>query len=215
MYSEHQFDDVLRIIFLPEHDLFLFDVDTDYFAWEAILLIDRSYVITHMSCSCQNHWPEINGDSPDTSSGGGDLLRDLLRAFGGLPLLRIAAEAMLGPERQLELSPEANESDVPAELQAIARRAFDDLWYDRGPWNRTIGLFQADYYHEMASRIQAVFRGWRTRLSLRYDPSNRLGRYVVTVGSLGMPLRRSNEGMHINKKYGTEAQSKHQIGYVA
>lgn len=47
-----------------------------------------------------------------------------------------------------------------------------------GPLSKTIAYF--DLKKDLAAtKIQAAFRGWRVRMKYRYNPYNRLGKYVI------------------------------------
>jgi len=184
MYSDHTLDDVMRIVYIPYHNLIHIDMDLEYYSMVATLAVvvfqeDKQIKIVQVSCSNKNHWPTVLGpDAPVTQDGGVEVFRENLDFLAGAEILKKTATEMFGADWSFQ---DLTCVDKVAKGQeSFAAQCFADIEYNRGPWGKTIGTYDQKSYEKAAMCIQAFYRGWKTRLQLRYNPENRLGYHVVS-----------------------------------
>ena len=184
MYSEHMIDDVMRIIYIPYHDLIYIDMDLDYYHMTATLMVkitphEKTINIVKVSCSNVNYWRSLLGnDSPKTKSGGVQVFRNNLYYLEGANILEKISKEMFGDEWTIYLSGGARK--VSKYHEKFARECFSNIKHQYGPWSKTIGTYDNTIYEKAAVLIQSVYRGWKTRINLRYNPNNRLGYHIIS-----------------------------------
>ena len=143
VYSQHNMDDVLRIIYEPAQQLVFITVDLEYYDIMAALQISvdeqrKHVVIDGAVCDTYDMWPLINGGGAPPSKVGG--IRHFKKVFKwiSLPVIRLFVTKMFGKE--YEWSYLKNSKEVSASLIGQCKEYRMDAW-ERGPWDKVAATY--------------------------------------------------------------------------
>lgn len=178
MYSEHRFDDIMRLFYIPHMSFIYIDVTTEYYLFKAVCeikIFDKHIRIMSAVCANENIWPELV-KGPPTATGGARFLYKNLEYFAPARILEKITLQMFGNDYSISIRKRS--LMLSRELIAECQNWYDYMFYENGPWNRCVGTFSTRR-REAATKIQAAYRGWRARMKYRYDPHTPLGRYVI------------------------------------
>lgn len=181
-YTQHMMFDILTVIFDPNINGLFIDVELEEWSMTATahMIPDTMHKTLHIEnaiCTAKNLWP-FNLGCP-SGTGGARFMRKALGFVRDLDVLRLVAREFFGPDwtvLHIKRGKLSESSILIEEMQDW----HDVLWYPKGPWGKTTASFNTiQTCEKAATKIQAVFRGWKARMQYRYNPYTRLGRYVV------------------------------------
>ena len=120
----------------------------------------------------------LGKESLKTRSGGVQVFRNNLHFLEDAEIMQKATREMFGTDLSFCIT---GSSKVSPFDENLANDHYQKIKYSRGPWKKTIGTYDNAIYEKAATRIQACYKGWKTRLQIRYNPDNRLGYHVISL----------------------------------
>ena len=183
-YTDHMLDNIFTVIFDPNLNGLLIDIELEEWTMKATVRMipdnmHKTLRIECATCTATNYWPLMNGPGCPSGSGGARFMRKSLGFVRDLDVLKLVARELFGidwtvlPIGRGKLSDSSNLIEEMQDWHEV-------LWYPKGPWGKTTASFNTIQTCEnAATKIQAVFRGWKARMKYRYNPYTRLGRYIV------------------------------------
>lgn len=181
-YTRHGSEHVDEFAYLPSKNTMLLVYGGVELKTEITFNVDeanKTLHVTAVSCVC-----ECDCDSDDDS-----FWKSPFNGFTeGLPMLKRALDwhninlefvvhQLIGVDWHVAPLPD-EVPQVPEALRIAVNESSDRMYWDRGPWNKTVALYDP-VPDEAATKIQAAFRGWCVRMKYRYNPYTCLGRHLI------------------------------------
>lgn len=130
------------------------------------------------SCMAKSNWP-VTQKTP-IGTGGARFLRRSINHVSGLGILSTVAKEFFGREWSFKYIRRGTLHDK--KIVDTMHDWYAALFLAYGTWDATTAFYDTTNdatYDAAATMIQATFRGWKTRMKYRYNPYNRLGKYVA------------------------------------
>lgn len=137
--------------------------------------VDKHIHIKSVNCTCHNTWPISDG----FCFGGDELFREAIEYCNirDIHILDQMALEFFGVGWEFA-SPSNCISYLKDADIIYLKQWVSKLGGFRNLWDKTIAYFDLEQ-DAAATKIQAAFRGWKVRMKYRYNPYNRLGKYVT------------------------------------
>jgi hypothetical protein len=165
---------------LPHESIVHVVVLSDYYNIDSIIGIEvdeKESIVQVVKARCRTHVDYYR--TPRTFEDGGlEVFVKSLEMFTTDIILGNIANMFFGEEWDVLIG----QGDGVVDVKMVDRvKYFRDLIsvHDTGPWNKTIGIYDMTHEVRAATKIQAMFRGWKARKEFRFDPETTLGRFYI------------------------------------
>lgn len=183
IYSQHQFADEMTVMLFPKEKMFFIACDFDYWQMRAYCKVDideddKALRVVACACKADNFWSDICPETPHGDGGAWffkrciDSLQDDLITYAMVSFFDENWRVIIDTEVTQRVA-EAEQEQVVDMMQHLPTVIFHSP--------RVLGHFEPDLVAmaNAVTKIAAVFRGWKTRMTYRFNPHNRLGKHLV------------------------------------
>jgi uncharacterized protein YuzE len=195
--------DLYKFTYVPTTSILYISVDVEYYTMDALVMlkVDKKRKVINIaraSCYSNNEWPSFNGlDCPISGWGSDKMFRRCLEYVGGQRVLNVIRDKFFGQQGWTWHIPSATGSGrirgIPYEMSEVAIKwqqtinNSDDVFTNIIPFKRVmVYIDDTPEQQAAATKIQAHYKGWKTRMTYRYTPYTTLGKHLILKDFYGI-----------------------------